>query len=96
VEYVSFDAFIRKYRLEDAALLDLAKIVRVADGGSGSEAEAAGLEAAARGFQLMAKNDHENQALQFPLYDALYAYCQWKVREGGGPEPSGTAPSGRS
>ncbi|EQD39169.1 rhodanese domain protein [mine drainage metagenome] len=78
-EFVSFDALIKKYELKDAALFELAKIVRVADGGSGSEVEAAGLEAAATGFRLLAKDDFENQRLQFPLYDALYTYCQWKV-----------------
>jgi hypothetical protein len=88
-EYVSFDAIIRKYGLHDPALLELAKIVRVADGGSGNEPEAAGLEAAATGFRLIAKDDHENQRLQFPLYDALYAYCKWKVEQGGKLTPTG-------
>jgi hypothetical protein len=89
VEYVSFDAIVRKYRLTDPALLELAKIVRVADGGSGTSAEGAGLEAAATGFQRLAKDDLENQRLQFPLYDALYAYCQWKVADGGRREHTG-------
>ncbi|MDE1821499.1 MAG: chromate resistance protein [Euryarchaeota archaeon] len=87
--FVSFDAVIRKYKLTDPALLELAKIVRVADGGSGEDAEAAGLEAAATGFRLIAKDDHENQRLQFPLYDALYAYCKWKVEEKGKLEHTG-------
>jgi hypothetical protein len=82
-EFVTFDAFIQKYKLTDPALLALARIVRVADGGTGDELEAAGLEAAATGFRLMAKDDWENQRLQFPLYDALYAYCKWKVEEKG-------------
>lgn len=77
-EFVSFDALIRKYGLTDPALLELAKIVRVADGGSGRAPEAAGLEAAAIGFRRIAKDDLENQRLQFPLYDALYAYCKGK------------------
>jgi hypothetical protein len=82
-EFVSFDAFIRKYGLTDPALLELAKIVRVADGGSGGSVEASGLEAAATGFRLIAKDDLENQRLQFPLYDALYAYCRAKLTDGG-------------
>lgn len=82
IEFVSFDAVIRKYKLQDPALHELAKIVRVADGGSGSEVEAAELEAAATGFRTIAKDDHENQRMQFPLYDALYAYCQQKVTAG--------------
>ncbi|MGI0055019.1 MAG: chromate resistance protein ChrB domain-containing protein, partial [Thermoplasmata archaeon] len=64
-QFVSFDAVIKRFKLTDPALLELAKIVRVADGGSGSEREAAGLEAAATGFWLMAKDDLENQRLQF-------------------------------
>ncbi|HEY6238241.1 MAG TPA: chromate resistance protein ChrB domain-containing protein [Thermoplasmata archaeon] len=88
-EYVSFDAIIRKYNLTDPALLELAKIVRVADGGSGEEIEAAGLEAAATGFRRIARDDLENQRLQFPLYDALYEYCRWKVEEGGRLEHTG-------
>jgi len=91
-EYVSFDAIIRKYGMKDPALLELAKIVRVADGGSGHEAEAAGLEAAATGFRIVARDDLENQRLQFPLYDALYAYCKWKVEEGGRLEHSADKP----
>lgn len=88
-EFVSFDAIIRHHHLTDPALLELAKIVRVADGGSGEAIEAAGLEAAAAGFRLVAKDDFENQRLQFPLYDALYAYCKWKVEEGGRLEHAG-------
>jgi hypothetical protein len=88
-EFVSFDALIRKYHLADPALLELAKIVRAADGGSARAAEAAGLEAAATGFRLIAKDDLENQRLQFPLYDALYAYCRWKVEENGRLEHTG-------
>jgi len=91
-ECVSFDAIIRKYQLEDPALSELAKIVRVADGGSGEEVEAAGLEAAATGFRILARDDLENQRLQFPLYDALYAYCKWKIEQGGKLEHTGRGP----
>jgi hypothetical protein len=41
--------------------------------------EAAGLYAAATGFQTISRDDHDNMAHQFPLYDALYAYCQSQV-----------------
>lgn len=84
-ERVSFDAILRKYHLKDPALLDLAEIVRTADAGKVPKPrpEGAGLEAAAIGFRRIAKDDHENIRLQFPLYDALYAYCQWRVEEGG-------------
>lgn len=82
-EFVTFDAIIRKYHVRDPAVLELAKIVRVADGGSGREIEAAGLEAAATGFRMTSGDDLENQRLQFPLYDALYAYCKWRLEQGG-------------
>ena len=79
-EYVSFDSIIRKYGLSDAALLELARIVRGADASiPDAPAESAGLEAAALGFREIAGNDHENMQIQFPLYDALYAYCKGKI-----------------
>jgi len=83
-ERVSFDAVIRKYGLTDAALLDLAEIVRTADASHVREPrpEGAGLEAAALGFRQIARDDHENMRLQFPLYDALYAYCRERVEQG--------------
>jgi hypothetical protein len=81
-EHVSFDAIIRKYNLKDAALLELAKIVRGADASVPHDAppESAGLKAAARGFKFMCPDDYENMARQFPTYDAFYMYCQLKVQ----------------
>jgi hypothetical protein len=80
-DYVSFDAIIRKHGLKDEALLELAKIVRGADTKiPDAPPESAGLEAAATGFWNIARDDHENMKLQFPLYDALYKYCQLKVQ----------------
>jgi hypothetical protein len=80
-EYVSFDAIIKKYKLTDPALLELAKIVRSADADIKDPApEGAGLEAAAAGFRELAKDDHENMRIQFPLYDALYQYCRLNLK----------------
>ncbi|MDE1858504.1 MAG: chromate resistance protein [Thaumarchaeota archaeon] len=79
-EYVSFDAVIRKYKLSDPALLELAKIVRGADAKiPDAPPESAGLEAAAAGFRAVARDDHENMKLQFPFYDALYQYCKGRL-----------------
>jgi hypothetical protein len=81
-ERVSFDAIIKKFNLKDPALLELAKIVRGADASiEDTPMESAGLEAAAMGFRNIAKDDYDNMRLQFPLYDALYKYCQLKVEE---------------
>jgi len=86
MEHVTFDALIKKYDLKDRPLLELAKIVRGADarvtGPTDSAPESAGLEAAATGFRMIAQDDNENMNLQFPLYDALYSYCQLRVDEG--------------
>ena len=38
--------------------------------------ESAGLYAAATGFQATSRDDFDNMARQFPLYDALYAFCR--------------------
>ena len=38
--------------------------------------ESAGLYAAATGFQAISRDDFDNMARQFPMYDALYAYCR--------------------
>lgn len=79
-EYVSFDSIIKKYNLKDPALLELAKIVRGADASiPDAPPESAGLEAAALGFRTIAKDDFENMKLQFPMYDALYAYCRQRL-----------------
>lgn len=84
-ERVSFDAIIKKYNLNDPALLELARIVRGADASVPDDPppESAGLEALAGGFKLLARDDHENMARQFPAYDALYARCRLKVQAKG-------------
>jgi hypothetical protein len=76
-DHCSFDAFIDKYRLEDPALGVLARIVRGADTDARDVApEAWGLYAVASGFRQITEDDFENMRLQFPVYDALYAYCR--------------------
>ena len=81
-EQVSFDAIIGKYNLKDPALLELAKIVRGADTANRMlTPESPGLYAVARGFRKISKDDYDNMKLQFPAYDALYAFCQLKVSE---------------
>lgn len=74
----SFDAFIEKYGLgSDPALAKLRLIVRGADTAARDIVpEAAGLYAIASGFHASGRGDHELLDLEFPVYDALYAYCQ--------------------
>jgi len=73
----SFDAFVERYELTDPALAGLARIVRGADTDDRAlTPESAGLYAAATGFQATSRDDFDNMGRQFPLYDALYAYCR--------------------
>jgi hypothetical protein len=78
----SFDAFLDEYKLDDPALEALAVIVRGADTDARTlTPESPGLYAAATGFQAIARDDFDNMARQFPMYDALYAYCRSVKRE---------------
>ena len=76
-EECSFDAFVRKYRLEgDPALQQLRLIVRGADTDHPEIApEAAGLKAMAHGLSAMGHSDERLLELEFPIYDALYRHC---------------------
>ena len=72
----TFDAILTKYNLTDPALHRLATIVRGADTDAKDlTPESRGLEAIAEGFRLVYRDDHEQIAWEFPVYDALYAYC---------------------
>jgi protein-tyrosine-phosphatase len=76
----SFDAFVERYELTDPALALLAPIVRGADTDDRSlRPESSGLYAAATGFQANSRDDFENMARQFPMYDAFYTYCRTQV-----------------
>ena len=81
--HCSFDAFLGKYRLMDPALQSLALIVRGADTDARDVArEAWGLYAVASGFREISRDDFENMERQFPVYDALYAYCRSALPHG--------------
>jgi hypothetical protein len=74
----TFEILVKDYKLDDLALNRLALIVHGADIEEDiqSSAESAGLLAIAKGFCQTTSDDQEKLKLQFPLYDALYAYCQ--------------------
>jgi hypothetical protein len=82
----SFDALMKKHGLNgDPALVLLAKIVNGADTDNSlwNQPESAGLEAIAEGFRHLGfKNDHDQIAAEWIVYDALYAYCQEMVKKG--------------
>jgi hypothetical protein len=80
----SFDAIVHDYRIADPAVLEMAKIVRAADVASqrGTAPEGPGLELIADGFRRTSKDDRENLARQFHVYDALYAAVAARLKAG--------------
>jgi hypothetical protein len=79
----SFEAIVKKYGLRgDPALVLLGRIVNGADTDNTlwNQPEGPGLKAIAEGFRLLGfKDDHEVNAAEWIVYDALYAYCQEAV-----------------
>lgn len=76
----SFDAIVEKYKVEDTAVLELAKIVRAADTDAMEAApEAAGLEAVMTGLAIASEDDYETIAKASQVYDALYTNCKLKL-----------------
>jgi hypothetical protein len=78
-EECSFDAIVKKYDLDkkEPALAELARIVRGADTPNRTlTPQSEGLVAIATGFSLNSKDDYDNMAKQFHVYDALYAFCK--------------------
>ena len=81
----SFDAILDRHRLDDPALRLLARIVRGADTDAlDLTPESRGLRAIAQGFSLAWADDHAQLSAEFPVYDALYAWCQARVAETAG------------
>ncbi len=82
----SFEAILKKYGLaSDPALALLGKIVNGADTDNTlwRQSESAGLNAIAEGFRRLGfKDDHEINAAEWIVYDALYAYCQGMLKKG--------------
>ena len=74
----SFDAFLRRYNLEDPVLAELAVIVRGADTARPDLApQAAGLLAVSLGLSHNFRDDHELLQYGFVVYDALYAWSRF-------------------
>ena len=72
----SFDTFMKKHRLDDPALLQLATIVRGADTDRLDLApQCAGLLAISLGLSHNFTDDHQMLRHGMVVYDALYAWC---------------------
>ena len=76
-ELCSFDAFLKKYGLDDPALQRLALIVRGADTSRLElTPQSAGLYALSLGLSHDFADDHEMLKHGMVMYDALYAWCK--------------------
>lgn len=81
-ELCSFDAFIKKYDLQDDALKKLADIVRAADTNTLERSpQAAGLLAISLGLTENFQDDQELLKEGMKVYDALYTWCLSLVSE---------------
>ncbi len=79
-EDVSFDSFLKEYKLQDPALRLLAEIVRAADSHPSNPHPAGeGLRWVALGFSALGLSDPQILEREFVVYDALYAECQRQV-----------------
>jgi hypothetical protein len=76
-EFCSFDAFLRRYHLQDPALSQLAVIVRGADTSRLElTPQSAGLYAISLGLSATLTDDHEMLRHGVIMYDALYVWCR--------------------
>src|SRR5450631_4200259 len=89
-ELCSFDAFLKKYQLDQPALLRLAVIVRGADTSRLDLApQCAGLYAISLGLSATISDDHEMLRHGLVMYDALYAWCEKLQNESHAWPPAG-------
>lgn len=81
-ELCSFDAVLKKYKLTDPALHQLAIIIRGADTARLDLApQAHGLLAITLGLSQNFSDDHEMLKHGMVIYDALYTWCQSLQKE---------------
>ncbi len=81
-EMCSFDSFLKVFRIDDPALVVLARIIRGADTGRPDLApECAGLLAASLGPSRPRADDHEMLRDGLVLYDALYLWAKEGLQE---------------
>jgi hypothetical protein len=80
-EECTFDYIVKKHKIKDDAVLQIALIVRGADTDRFDLArQSAGLWAISAGLSYNYKDDHEMLAIGMKMYDALYSWAKY-VRE---------------
>ncbi|MCB9074236.1 MAG: chromate resistance protein [Chitinophagales bacterium] len=77
-EFCTFDTIIKKHNITDAALLQIAVIVRGADTDRFDIAkQSAGLWAISAGLSYNFKDDFELLEIGMKIYDALYSWAKY-------------------
>ena len=81
-EWCTFDYIVKKHRVNDVAIAQIALIIRGADTHRFDIAEqAAGLWAISAGLSYNYKNDYEQLEIGMKLYDALYSWAKFVQAE---------------
>lgn len=82
----TFETMLRRYRLDDPVLWELARLVHEADVADDryDAPEAPGLDAICRGLSMVADDDRV-LALTGPMFDGLYEYCRRALLSGRAP-----------
>jgi hypothetical protein len=89
-ELCSFDAFLKRYQLDDPALRHLAVSVRGADTSRlDLTPQSAGLYAISLGLSATIPDDHQMLLQGLIMYDALYAWCATPQSESHAWPPAG-------
>lgn len=80
--YCTFDYIIKKHKLTDPFILQIALIVRAADTDSfGLAPQAAGLWAISAGLSYNYLDDYEMLKIGMKIYDALYSWAKYVQKE---------------
>jgi hypothetical protein len=78
----TFDYIVKKHKLNDDAIIQIATIVRSADTHRFELADqAAGLWAISAGLSVNYRDDHEQLEVGMKLYDALYSWAKYAKEE---------------
>lgn len=77
-DFCTFDCIIKKHKITDPAVQQIAEIVRGADTGSLElSPQAAGLWAISAGLSYNYNDDHEMLSIGMKIYDALYSWAKY-------------------
>jgi hypothetical protein len=81
-KYCTFDYIVKKHKITDPVVGQIAEIVRAADTDSFELApQAAGLWAISAGLSYNYHDDHEMLGIGMKIYDALYSWAKYVQHE---------------